>query len=80
MACPADRTFAPLPLSEGNFLRKFHFLRNFLEKKCNFPKLRKYSSTAGWEWVDDIFRQFPALGCFVFDRTPGAITSESWTG
>ena len=25
-------------------------------------RLRKYSSIAGWEWVDDILHQFPALG------------------
>ena len=25
-------------------------------------RLRKYSSIAGWEWVDDILNQFPALG------------------
>jgi hypothetical protein len=26
-------------------------------------RLRKYSLTAGWEWVDDILRRSPALGC-----------------
>ncbi len=26
-------------------------------------RLRKCASPAGWEWVDDILRQFPALGC-----------------